>query len=50
MTFINRIKILLGAEICEHCGSNNVLQQGYEERNHRHYCLICGKKTMVSVV
>ena len=47
MTFINRIRILLGAEICEKCGSENVLQQGFEETNHRHHCRDCGHTTVV---
>jgi hypothetical protein len=45
---INRTLIFFGAEICEYCGSPNVLQQGYEENNHRHYCQKCGMVTQVS--
>jgi len=48
MTLINRVKIYFGAEICEKCGGNDVLQQGYEELNHRHYCRYCGHETVVT--
>jgi len=50
MTLINRIKISLGSEICEKCGSENVLQQGFEETNHRHYCGDCEHTTVVMQV
>lgn len=48
MTLWNRILIIIGAEICEHCGSANVQQMGYEERGHRHYCHDCQETTWVS--
>jgi hypothetical protein len=47
MTLWNRIKIALGAEICEYCGTANVTQRGFEETNHRHECRVCGKETVV---
>ena len=47
MTLINRIKIMLGSEICEYCGSSNVTQRGFEETNHRHECEDCKKETVV---
>lgn len=47
MTFLNRLRILFGAEICEHCGSSNVTQRGFPETNHRHECHDCHKETVV---
>jgi len=47
MTLINRIKIFLGSEICEKCGSENVKQCGFEETNHRHECKKCEHVTVV---
>lgn len=41
---------ILGEEICENCGSNNILQQGYEDMNHRHFCRYCGHITEVHLV
>lgn len=46
-TFWYKLCIIAGDEICEKCGSNNVLQQGYEDMNHRHYCRYCGYVTTV---
>lgn len=47
MIILNRILIMLGAEICELCGSRDVTQHGFEEYNHRHYCKKCGHETVV---
>ena len=47
MILWNQLKIFFGSEICELCGSSNVLQQGFEH-NHRHHCLDCGHITVVT--
>lgn len=47
MTFLNRIRIMLGEDICEHCGSSNVIKWGFEDWNHRHECTDCKKETVV---
>ena len=44
-----RLCIMAGFEICERCGSFNVLQQGYPH-NHRHYCQDCGELTWVYLI
>ncbi len=34
--------ILSGKAFCPHCGSENVIEQGYEH-NHRHHCYDCNE-------
>lgn len=48
MTLLNQIKILCGAEVCEHCGSGNIIKRGFENWNERFECRDCGKETRVT--
>ena len=47
MTFLNRIRIMLGEDICEHCGSSNIIKQGFEDWNRRFECQDCSKESGV---
>lgn len=50
MTLLNQLRIALGADICEKCGSKNVKSQGAELWNHRFVCEECGHITGVMQV
>lgn len=47
MRRFHRFLLGLGFEICEYCGSPNVVQQGYLYWHHRHVCRDCKKTTWV---
>jgi transposase-like protein len=36
-----------GVPVCPKCGSKDIIERGYEGRNHRHDCKTCNVETFI---